>query len=63
MMAAAVIFGLISSAYLFIHELVERTTYPAHPSKIGLDCPDPSLQAPQQNPNKILFISCGGFLD
>ena len=56
---AALAFGLILSAYLFTHELV--TTTLAHFAKA--DQCDDATQGEAVNPNKMLFISCGGFID
>jgi hypothetical protein len=62
-LAGAVLFGLILSVYLFVHELVVHVVYAARSSALGQACTDPSIQAPKDNPNKVLFISCGGFLE
>ena len=63
---ALVVFGVLFVAalgvYLFVHNLYQRTF-----AKVSLgnqnECADPILAKTTTNPNKMLFISCGGFLE
>lgn len=59
--STAVLFGLVVTAYVYTHALLQNL---AHGAKLSAadHCEDSSA-APKANPNKMLFISCGGFLD
>ena len=62
MIAAATAFGALLVAFLFFQELIHR----AQARDIGgNECNDGKLDAKETktNPNKSLFVSCGGFLE
>lgn len=59
----AALFALALNAYVLFNEVMQK----AHSNgKLSLtntnECDDPSQNnAPAENPNKLLFVSCGGF--
>jgi len=60
---AAFIFSLVLAAYLFTYGLWKSVF---HSGKLSLtnECTDPTAESGARvNPNKMLFISCGGFID
>lgn len=57
---AAIAFGLLMSAYLFAHTALQSIM--AGSKLSAAECTDTDSAA-VSNPNKMLFISCGGFLD
>lgn len=62
LIVAAVLFVMALYAYLYIRQFFT----PKYSSRaiVSDACPDPSAaQATKQNPNKMLFVSCGGFID
>ena len=62
LLTAAFLFAASLNCYLFVHELLSRTD--PTPKLSAGDCPDPAEEVPAQtNPNKALFVSCGGFID
>lgn len=60
----ALVFGLVMGAYLMLYEWVQAATLSQGSLSIADTCENPaSASAHKENPNKMLFISCGGFLD
>ena len=62
LVASAFAFTAILFAYLYVQQLFTQN---AAKLTLGGECADDAgpLQVQKVNPNKILFISCGGFLD
>lgn len=58
----ALAFALALNGYIYFQQSFLKNLF-ADKSKLSESCPDPSAQSQVQNPNKTLFISCGGFLD
>ena len=59
----AAIFALLFNAYMFFHGLLHKDG-----SRIALGYSDKydgetASQSAKNNPNKMLFVSCGGFLE
>ena len=62
MMVAATAFALGLNVYLVMHALMSKGS--AGQKLASEECVNPDTAAPSQtNPNKLLFISCGGFID
>ena len=63
LVGVAFMFAGLLYAYVYVQQFFTRNDAPKLAS--GDECaPDTSLQqVPKQNPNKMLFISCGGFLE
>jgi hypothetical protein len=60
----ALVFGLVMGAYLMLYKWAHAAALPHGSSGIADACEDPgSASVPKVNPNKMLFISCGGFLE
>lgn len=58
----AVVFALLLNAYLFLHELFAKLK--ASPLAGGSASQDRNAKVSSlDNPNKTLFISCGGYLE
>ncbi len=62
LVVAAALFGLILNGYLMLQNFLAGH-FQAGKAKLAVSCPDPAIPVVQENPNKILFISCGGFID
>lgn len=59
---AAIMFAMLLSAYIFSRDVVRSLVGGGKLS--AAECTDAAAaQTTSQNPNKMLFISCGGFLD
>ncbi len=62
----AFIFALLLNAYLFVHMLWNASIHKLGKTSVAHnECEDGSAteQGKKVNPNKMLFISCGGFLE
>lgn len=60
--AAAFVFAFGLQAYLLVQSVLSKPSAGTKLTKAD-DCEDSATTpaAPQENPNKLLFISCGGF--
>lgn len=58
----ALLFGFILSAYLSFHEWWDGGAL-KKAKLAGGQCEDESVHAPKANPNKMLFINCGGYME
>lgn len=58
-------FALLLNAYFFMHMVWNRALFQQGKISKGDQCGDDVIgqTAPRTNPNKMLFISCGGFLE
>jgi hypothetical protein len=64
-LVVAALFSLLLNAYLFLQTLMVEGDSKAQKLSMGDECknaPDSQVSA-KTNPNKMLFISCGGFLE
>ena len=58
----ALIFSAVLVALLFAQDLIHKTR--TQMSKLSLaQCEEDYKAVSKENPNKMLFVSCGGFLD
>lgn len=60
-LAVAGLVALAIESYLFMHSLLTKRT--THSSISAAGCTDPNSEEAKKNPNKLYFISCGGFLE
>jgi hypothetical protein len=58
----AVILGCLLAAYIVLHSAVMGAEHYGSPLSIGNECSPGNSSAQRTNPNKMLFVSCGGFL-
>ena len=59
----AIVLAAVLNAYLFFQAAVQKISASGKVS-IENECTDPSgVSLKKENPNKMLFISCGGFLE
>jgi len=56
----ASVFALGLQAYLLVQSMLHKTPSSTNFAKAD-ECEDPAAMTSQENPNKLLFISCGGF--
>lgn len=66
LIVASLAFAALLNAYLFAHAFWSNLTKSSGSLSVASECaPDASgvQQSHKVNPNKMLFISCGGFLD
>jgi hypothetical protein len=65
LVVAAFVFALLLSAYLYMHSLWSASMQRWGKVSVSDECEDGTgaQQTSKINPNKMLFISCGGFLD
>jgi hypothetical protein len=60
LVAIAGVFALLLNVYVVVSALMNRSD--AGTKLTADECADPDIQT-QTNPNKMLFMSCGGFLE
>jgi hypothetical protein len=58
----AVILGCVLAAYIVLHSIVAGGEYYGSALSIANECTPGNSSAAKMNPNKMLFVSCGGFL-
>jgi len=63
LIALASLFSLALMVYVFVYDLIHAKSGGVL-SRVDDQCNDPAQQGAQkENPSKMLFISCGGFLE
>ena len=61
LIVVALAFSVLLNLYLFAHALWKSA---APKLAVGDSCDEKSVSSsPKENPNKMLFISCGGFIE
>ncbi len=56
------VFGLVLNLHMYVQGFL--STHFSHKSSLASEeCTNDQSSAPTTNPNKLLFISCGGFLE
>lgn len=58
----AFVFAIFLNVYLYLHSVL-RATFAGRTNTVSNACEDTQDPAEKVNPNKLLFISCGGFFD
>jgi hypothetical protein len=58
----AVILGCLLAAYIVLHNIVVGGEHYGSPLSLSNECAPANSTSAKTNPNKMLFVSCGGFL-